>query len=185
MNAQVLPLLPQFILHDAEGYAVAKAIQAAMGYFCDTLQAGLDTLYDPDKMPEWRLDELAWETGCMYDYNAGIESKRDWIRNATGYARLLGTPEGLLQYIRGHFPSTEVEEWFDYEGEPYHFRLNIPEKLTLKRFEDVLAAVEYAKNVRSVLDTTGLHLLDEVATVYHATAVNIAEFHVMTTQNQT
>ena len=176
MNIDITKMVPKFLLRDRNGYAMAKAIEAAMVYFMQRVEEGVDTVTRPEKMPEWRLDEMAWETGCMYGYDAGLEAKRNWIKNAGAYSRLLGTPEGLLQYIRGYIPSARVEEWFQYGGLPYHFRLALPDKLTQQRFEFILRAVEYAKNVRSALDTMNLSFQDETATAYHATGLVVATF---------
>ena len=68
-------LFPDFILADKNGYAMAKAIERALQIMCSTIQTGVDNLQDIDKMPEWRLDEMAWELGCLYDHNANIETK--------------------------------------------------------------------------------------------------------------
>ena len=176
MDINILHMVPKFLLRDPNGYALAKAIEAAMAYYSERVEAGIDAVTNPDKMPEWRLDEMAWDKGCMYGYDASLEAKRDWIKNAGAYSRLLGTPEGLLQYIRGYFPRAQVEEWFQYDGDPYHFRLVLPDKLTQKRFEFILRAVEYAKNVRSTLDTMNLTLQDETANMYHGTGLVISTF---------
>lgn len=73
-------LFPKYLLNDKNGYALAKAIIKGMEIFIQTVQSGIDTVLDVDKMPEWRLDELAREYNCLYDYNEDIETKRRWIR---------------------------------------------------------------------------------------------------------
>ena len=56
-------LLPAFLLADRNGYAMAKAVEAALKIMCSTVQTGLDIVKDVEQMPEWRLDEMAWEMG--------------------------------------------------------------------------------------------------------------------------
>ena len=85
MDINILHMVPKFLLRDPNGYALAKAIEAAMAYYAERVEAGIDAVTNPDKMPEWRLDEMAWEKGCMYGYDASLEAKRDWIKNAGAY----------------------------------------------------------------------------------------------------
>ena len=54
-------IFPRFILQDKNGYAIAKALQAGLDYFLARSKVALDTILDVDEMPEWRLDEIAWE----------------------------------------------------------------------------------------------------------------------------
>ena len=76
IDFSIMQLFPDFLLADKNGFAMAKAIEKALQIMCDTVQTGVDTVQNVDKMPEWRLDEMAWELGCLYDYNASIDAKR-------------------------------------------------------------------------------------------------------------
>ncbi len=144
--------VPRFILQDKNGYAVAKAIEAAVQIMNDIIQQGVDCVLNYDMMPEWRLDELAWETNCLYDYNADIETKREWIKNAIPLYSLFGTPQAVYQYIIGLFGDADIEENWNYGGAPYHFRVTVEGELTTEKEAWVKKAIETAKNVRSVLD---------------------------------
>ena len=145
-------IVPRFILNDKNGYAIAKAMEAALNFFLAKCQEGLDCLQDVDKMPEWRLDEMAWECGCLYDENAGIEQKREWIRNATPLYAIWGTKKSVAEYLKGYFGEIEVEENWQYGGEPFHFRMTVGGEWTPENEAWARRAVEMAKNVRSVLD---------------------------------
>ena len=83
MSFNVERLIPRAMLRDKDGYALAKAIERAFEIVDEAVQTGIDIIQDPEKMPEWRLDELAQELGCLYDYSAPVEKKRYWVRNAT------------------------------------------------------------------------------------------------------
>ena len=74
----VTKYVPQFLLNDKNGYAMAKAIEAGINYMNTACLNGTKLIYDVDTMPEWRLDELAWEYNLVYDYTADIDVKRDW-----------------------------------------------------------------------------------------------------------
>lgn len=146
--------VPQFLLNDKNGYAMAKAIEAAVQYMNDKIQEGLDCLTDYDSMPEWRLDELAWETNCIYDFTADVETKRLWIKNAGPYYRIYGTPSSIKKYMRSYsnFGEAAIEESWEYRGQPFHFRVIIQGDETPENEAWARKAIEQAKNVRSVLD---------------------------------
>ncbi len=144
--------LPKFILADKNGFALAKAIEAGLQALNDGALEGFNCLSDYDTMPEWRLDELAWEYNCLYDYNADIEVKRDWIKNASRFYLTYGTPAGIVQYLQGVYGSVSVEEASDYGANPYHFRVIVTGEWSQASDEWAKRAVEATKNVRSVLD---------------------------------
>lgn len=145
-------LFPDFILADKNGYAMAKAIERALQIMCDTIQTGVDNLQNIDKMPEWRLDEMAWELGCLYDHNADIETKRRWIKDATPLYSALGTPQAIYNFLEGFFDQVELEENWQYAGEPFHFRVTVSGEWTDANEQWLRRAIAASKNVRSVLD---------------------------------
>lgn len=149
-------LFPDFILADKNGYAMAKAIERALQIMCSTIQTGIDNLQDIDKMPEWRLDEMAWELGCLYDHNANIETKRRWIKDATPLYSALGTPQAIYNFLEGFFDQVELEEHWQYHGEPFHFRVTVSGEWNDANETWLRRAIEASKNVRSVLDNIAL-----------------------------
>lgn len=100
--------LPLFLRNDKNGYALAKALEAGMAIFTETLRSGLDIAQNPDEMPEWRLDMLAWELNCYYDYGAPVERKREWIREAESLFAAYGTRAGV---IRALLPFLKPWKW--------------------------------------------------------------------------
>lgn len=149
-------LFPDFILADKNGYAMANAIERALQIMCSTIQTGIDNLQDIDKMPEWRLDEMAWELGCLYDHNANIETKRRWIKDATPLYAALGTPQAIYNFLEGFFEQVELEEHWQYHGEPFHFRVTVSGEWNDANETWLRRAIEASKNVRSVLDNIAL-----------------------------
>ncbi len=148
--------VPEFILADKNGYALAKAIETGMQLAIGIIDEGVKCIYDYDSMPEWRLDELAWETNCLYDYHADVETKRNWIRNAIPLYRLFGTQAAIYNYVGSYFDSIEVEEGWQYEGNPFHFRVTVDGEWTPENEVWARKAIEQAKNVRSVLDALAI-----------------------------
>lgn len=155
MDFDILALVPKFILNDKDGYAMAKALEAGLKDFLAVCEQGLDTWGNVDTMPEWRLDEMAWEYNCPYDYTAELETKRQWIREALVINRLYGTPEAINRILSGYavYGGGWVEEWFQYGGQPYHFRVFTTDaELMQKKYKEFTRILGMVKNVRSVLD---------------------------------
>ena len=147
-------MFPRFILNDQSGYALAKAIEAALNYFLKAVQAGVDTVQDTGKMAEWRLDEMAWELGAeWYDYEADIDAKRAQIDGATEFYHRLGTPSAMLNALEAVYGAGQLEEWFEYGGEPYHFRLQVTDASAAEKNKEKLnKLVSIVKSLRSTLD---------------------------------
>jgi len=145
--------VPKFILGDKNGYALAKAIEAALNRMNQIVDQGVHCIWDYDTMPEWRIDELAWEYNIPYDYTADLEIKREWVRQVHAMSRLYGTPEGLTRFMAAYFDGADIQEARDYDGSPYHFRMLFPDTWTPKKIEWATTAINAVKNVRSVLDS--------------------------------
>lgn len=148
----IFQIFPKFILDDETGYAMCKALQAGLEYFLKHCQEGVDTLLNVDKMPEWRLDELAWEYNCLYDYSANVEIKREWIRNAYKNYRIHGTAEGIRQYLKIYFGESVVNEFWEFGGEPGQFNVTVTGQRSDENEAWIKKACAKAKNVRSELN---------------------------------
>lgn len=153
IQTNIARLVPRFLYADKNGYAICKAIEKAMQIMAKAAQEGLEILLDVDKMPEWRLDELAHDYNCLYDYTADVEAKRIWIKNARRMNQILGTPEGVRQYLRGYFEQTDILESWEYNGEPFHFKIDLHGTWTPEKGNWIGKSIEKSKNVRSVLDS--------------------------------
>ena len=125
IKPNLFQIFPRFIVNDETGYAMCKALEAGYNYFLDKIEKGVNLILNPDEMPEWRLDEMAWEYNIPYDYRADVEQKREWVRNAIPMYRILGTKEGIRQYLTGYFGEIEIQENWEYGGDPFHFRVTV------------------------------------------------------------
>lgn len=144
--------LPKFIMNDKNGYACAMAIQAGIQALNDGIEDGVKCITDVASMPEWRLDELAEEYGIIYDYNADIDVKRGWIRDAVSIYSRMGTPAIIVKYLKAAYDSVVLEEWWEYGGDPYHFRITVDGEWSAENEAWVQMVIGQAKNERSVLD---------------------------------
>ena len=178
----VTKYVPRFLLNDRNGYALAKAIEAGMNYMNEACSDGTKLIYDVESMPEWRLDELAWEYNLIYDYDADIDTKRNWINNAAQFYRIHGTPDGISMYLLARFDSAVVEEFWTYDGDPFHFRVVVDGEWTSENDAWAQKAVAAVKNVRSVLDNIIFNAGNSSATFYTAAAISGMELEI---QSQT
>jgi phage tail P2-like protein len=83
-----------------------------------------------DLIPEDILDILSWQFSVdWYDVDSDLETKRQAINDALIVSQTRGTPAAVQKVIEIYFGDGQVEEWFDYGGLPFHFRVvtNNPE----------------------------------------------------------
>ena len=168
-------ITPQFILNDKNGYAVAKAIEAALQAFNDIVLDGFKCITDVDSMPEWRFDELAWEYNLLYDESADIETKRRWIADAPLFYALSGTAAGIEKYLKAAFNTATVEEAAAYEGDPFHFRVVVSGKWSLENNAWAYETIGRIKNVRSVLDSITFNSQSSNASIDFLTVITDME----------
>lgn len=108
-----------------------------------------------DEVPEEVLDILAWSFNVdWYDAEADVETKRQAVKNVLILARIKGTPAAVQRVAEIYLGDAEVEEWFDYAGQPYHFRIvtNNAEANSTKAAQ-LIRAIDSVKNLRSKLDS--------------------------------
>ena len=106
-----------------------------------------------DELDEGVLDILAKDFNVSwYDYNATIDEKRSIIRNSMNARRHIGTKASVESIISDVMPGSQVEEWFEYGGDPFHFRMKIPGTWTQEKAEWITKAISLVKNVRSTVD---------------------------------
>lgn len=148
----VTKFVPKFILRDKNGYAIAKAIEAGIKIMNDTAEEGMDVVNNVDAMPEWRLDELGWEYGILYDSLQSVETKRLWIKNALETYKKYGTLNALREYLAAVFDTVKIEEASEYGGQPYHFRITVSGEYSTTNRDLIYKAIAQVGNVRSVLD---------------------------------
>ena len=77
-----------------------------------------------DDLDEAVLDILAVDLKIdWYDYDADIEVKRRLVKDSWYVHKRMGTRSAVETAISDVWPHSIVEEWFEYDGDPYHFRV--------------------------------------------------------------
>lgn len=145
--------IPAFLDKDTNGHALKIAIEKALEKLKADVAAADRCLFDVDSMPEWRLDEMAWEWNMVwYDYAMPVEIKREMVRRAEEISRGIGTPGLLKRMMETVFESVNVIEAEGYGGEPYHFMLEIGGNRAGDMEAWAQRAVDIFKPLRCVFD---------------------------------
>lgn len=151
-------LLPSLLTADPRLDAARIALERQLQLLSE---ASRECLFLPrlDILPEHVLDLLAeqYHVDFYEPLGMSVEVKRDFIRNAILWHRFKGTPKAVETVLSRAFSLANVAEWFEYEGDPYFFRIHIDitsddedtDRDTLNRLRK---AVRESKNARSWLE---------------------------------
>lgn len=152
-TVNLLALQPPSLRKDPVTAALCKAVQPEVNVLSQALQS-LMIYTGIDSQPEEVLDELAkqWHID-WYDPEDSLEAKRKNIKVSLAVHRSKGTAYAIEQAVKASFGSAWVEEWFDYGGQPYHFRIFVSNPdVTAGKAVQFERMVEDIKNVRSYLE---------------------------------
>ncbi len=180
-GAAMLAALPPPLRQDPSVAALAQAVADVL----DRRRAEIDSvsLYARiDSLPEALLDILAYDFKVdWWDPNYSVEEKRRMLKDSWRVHRMLGTKGAVEMAIAAIYPGTAVEEWFQYGGEPYHFKLTIDftgEPDDPDRRERVMRRLDFYKNLRSHADRVEFRSTADTAegkAVYVPSAASFSE----------
>lgn len=106
-----------------------------------------------DRLDARLLDILAYDFKVdWWDADYSLEEKRRTLKDSWRVHKLLGTKAAVEMAISAIYPRTTVLEWWEYGGEPYHFRLDINitnDSIDSVKQRRVLERLEYYKSLRS------------------------------------
>ena len=160
----LLLIVPPALTHDpammARAAADAEALTARLAEI-DQVRV----ISNIDGLNEAVLDILARDFKVdWWDPEYSIEEKRRTLKGSWRVHKILGTKAAVETAIRAIYPLTTVEEWFEYGGEPYHFRLNIDitsDSGDRARQRRVLERLNFYKSLRSHNDGVRYFLVPE------------------------
>lgn len=131
---------------------------------CDALQPSLDKNWEDissisiykkiDTLDEDIVDFLAYSFHVdFYKKGLPLSKKRILVKNSLKYHRYKGTTWAVEDLISNIFSDSNVQEWYDYGGEPYFFKIFTKDNLkNQEQFNDFLEALYTVKNTRSWLE---------------------------------
>lgn len=150
----MMDILPPNLRADEKVAAAAKAIDEELQRVNADIEQVIH-LARIDKLPEAVVDLLAWQFHVDFyePVSMDLETKRKLVKQSIAWHRIKGTPAAVEQVLSAAFADAVVTEWFEYGGEPYHFRIKAsgfnPDS---KKVKDLIQALNTVKNVRSWMD---------------------------------
>lgn len=151
----LLLIMPPALTHDPSIMALATAAAEVLVNRLEEIDR-LRLIPNIDGMDESLLDILAYDFKVdWWDSNYTLEEKRRTLKSSWKVHKMLGTKAAVETAISAIYPDTKVSEWFEYGGDPFHFKLLIDatyENVDPERHGRVMERVEFYKNLRSHLD---------------------------------
>lgn len=110
-----------------------------------------------DDLTEEFIDELAVQFHVdFYSSTLPIEKKRELVKNSVAWHMRKGTASVVQEMAAVVFDDAGVEEWFEYGGNPYFFRIMILQsEMSEEGIAQVIRLINAVKNVRSWLEEIG------------------------------
>lgn len=115
-------IMPDNLASQVETQAFAYAVGRQIEKLCAYSDAAR-TYAAIATMPEWLLDYMAVELRTpSYDENYSLKTKRALIQGSLLFYTQMGTPAAVNRIIETIFETGYIEEWYEYDGDPHHFR---------------------------------------------------------------
>lgn len=165
----LLRILPEVLRQDESMAALAASIADVLAARPAEVERLL--IYPAiDRLPEDLLDILAYDFKVdWWDGNYSLEEKRNTLKGNWAVHRCLGTVGAVKTAIEAIYPATQVTEWWEYGGEPYHFKLTIDitySPVDPEKHRRVMERVGFYKNLRSHLDAVEYYDIGGKAAVW-------------------
>ncbi|MCM1579135.1 MAG: phage tail protein I [Ruminococcus sp.] len=146
--------LPGPLKHDPKMRAIAEAVTKEALTVSGEIENVL--IYSRiDELPEALIDILAYDMHVdWYDYSYPLKVKRDILKGSVRVHKKMGTKYAVEKALGALYPQSEVEEWYQYEGQPHHFHIvcDVTENRVTASFQDIINAVMMYKRLSSHLD---------------------------------
>lgn len=150
----------QILPYNLSSQTQTRALAYAVGCQVDGLLSMADRMViwaGLDQVPEELLDYLAAELRTpAYSADYPVETKRTLVRQSLLFYATMGTPGAVDRLIQTIFGSGQIEEWYQYGGEPHHFRAAIGAgglTITPEALEELRRVLASVKRLSSWLDS--------------------------------
>lgn len=152
-ETSLIDILPRFMTEDITVQCMAAAVDYIIARVLEKLPL-VNLLDNLQLVSEDNLDYIAKkEKIYWYDMGYSADVKRKIIANFEKNSRILGTQAAVVNMANEIFPFSELQEWFEYDGEEKHFRLNVRTNQNVDIMETMFVKkIDYVKNLRSVMD---------------------------------
>ena len=150
----LLNVLPDVLRQDEKMLALATGVAEILTARPAEIEQNM--LYQHiDTLPEDLLDQLAHDFGVSWwDNDWDIEQKRATFRESWHVRRHPGTKYAVELALSTSFGSGKVQEWFEYGGEPNHYRIfDVDIRQVNDNIRTFLQILEVVSRKSAVLDS--------------------------------
>ena len=159
-DSQITQILPEYLSEresvQALSFALHKAVERLIRH-C----GNIGVFSSIDSVSENVLNLLAGEMDTQYyDDSLSMDAKRKLIQNTLSWYMGTGTPKAVEELVTAVYGHGEVEEWFEYGGEPHFFRVSIT-NMEVKHGQN-----EEFRHILSKIKRLSAHL-DAIRYVFH------------------
>lgn len=164
---RLIDLVPPSIRDDPEVQAAAAVLEGELQVITASIPTVL-LISRIDELAEDVIDALAWQWHVdFYEPGISLAQKRTLVKTSIAQHRRKGTPWAVEQVVKAILNEGIVQEWFEYGGEPYYFRVikidgQMPDAAIYDRLKK---AIDTVKNTRSWLEGVALYR-ESSGTVY-------------------
>ena len=179
-NYGLLDIMPENLLEDEHIRKITEVIDAALkDIYPETAYPALISRID--ELDSDTIDSLAWQWHVdFYDEDLPLEVRRELVKKSIDYHRHMGTNYAVDGVIKTCFQNAEIQENWEYGGNPYCFKVitihaGIPDENELGR---IVQAINSVKNTRSSLDGLGFQRIIPL-TRYRGCAVSAMRSYII------
>lgn len=156
----IVRLLPDSLKRDPFTVALVQAFEREITELYEEF-ALYALLHVADNLPEELIDFLAFEKHVDFYQDLSLQEKRNVVKNSIAIHRKKGTKYALLRIFDLLNLKGSIDEWFEYEGEPYYFKgsVEVSEKSVSEETIQLLEKLIHVyKNNRSWLESLNVYL---------------------------
>lgn len=157
-SADFSEFLPGALRHDPKMIALARALTKQLLEVSGGIKNML--IYSRfEELPEDLVDILAYDMHVdWYDYSYPLQIKRDMVKNSVKVHKKMGTKYAVETAIREIYPKSRIEEWFDYGGKPFHFKviLNAGDRNLEIDLNDIVKKINMYKRLSARIDSINI-----------------------------
>ena len=153
-DISLLDIMPENLLADKNVLNAAKAIDEQTQDIAEKIKYAI-LLARSDELDGKLLDLLAWQWHAdFYEASMDLATKLKLVKKSIAWHRRKGTKAAVEEAVNAVFGEAHVLEWFEYGGEPYHFKIDLldADGITQNKYDTIIRLVETVKNTRSVLE---------------------------------
>ncbi len=158
-TTSLIPLFEDIKLHSVDG--VASKVFKELSHEIKAI----NTLSNPLECDEKYLPFLAYAFKTdFWDDSLSTDDKRALVNESLKLHKIKGTTGAVKKVFEALNMKAEVKKWDEYQGEPYHFKIDLSledKEITPQRINELTKYVEIYKNVRSVLDELSLSYMQQ------------------------